>query len=59
MSFFSGKKVLVAGAAGFVGSHLIQRLVNSGAIVRGTLHKSNPLLEINGVEYIKVNLESE
>jgi len=58
LSFFSGKKVLVAGAAGFVGSHLIQRLVNSGAIVRGTLHKSNPLLEINGVEYIKVNLES-
>ena len=51
MNFFSGKKVLVAGAAGFVGSHLTQRLVNSGAIVRGTLHKSNPLLEIGGVDY--------
>ena len=58
MDFFSGKKVLVAGAAGFVGSHLSQRLVNSGAIVRGTLHKSTPLLEINGVEYIKTNLET-
>ena len=57
MNFFSGKKVLVAGAAGFVGSHLTQRLVNSGAIVRGTLHKSNPILEIDGVDYIKVNLE--
>ena len=58
MDFFTGKKVLVAGAAGFVGSHLTQRLVNSGAIVRGTLHKSTPLLEINGVEYIKTNLET-
>ena len=58
MDFFSGKKVLVAGAAGFVGSHLTQRLVNSGAIVRGTLHKSAPLLVINGVEYIKANLET-
>jgi len=57
LNFFSGKKVLVAGAAGFVGSHLTQRLVNSGAIVRGTLHKSNPILEIDGVDYIKVNLE--
>ena len=57
MNFFSGKKVLVAGAAGFVGSHLTQRLVNSGAIVRGTIHKSNPLLEIDDVDYIKVNLE--
>ena len=58
MDFFTGKKVLVAGAAGFVGSHLTQRLVNSGAIVLGTLHKSTPLLEVNGVEYIKTNLET-
>jgi GDP-L-fucose synthase len=58
LDFFTGKKVLVAGAAGFVGSHLTQRLVNSGAIVLGTLHKSTPLLEVNGVEYIKTNLET-
>jgi len=58
LNFFSGKKVLVAGAAGFIGSHLTQRLVNSGAIVRGTLHKSPPQLDTNGVEYIKTNLET-
>jgi len=49
---------LVAGAAGFVGTHLTQRLVSSGAIVRGTIHNSNPLLEIIGVEYVRTNLET-
>lgn len=58
MDFFSGKKVLVAGAAGFIGSHLTQRLLNSGAIVRGTLHNLNPVLEVKGVEYIRTNLEN-
>jgi GDP-L-fucose synthase len=58
LDFFAGKKVLVAGAAGFVGTHLTQRLVSSGAIVRGTIHNSNPLLEINGVEYVRTNLET-
>jgi GDP-L-fucose synthase len=58
LNFFAGKKVLVAGAAGFVGTHLTQRLVNSGAIVRGTIHNSNPLMEINGVEYVRTNLET-
>lgn len=58
MNFFSGKKVLVAGAAGFVGTHLSQRLVNLGATVRGTIHNSNPLSEISGVEYVRADLES-
>ena len=49
---------MVAGAAGFVGTHLTQRLVSSGAIVRGTIHNSNPLLEIIGVEYVRTNLET-
>lgn len=33
MSFWDGKKVLVTGGAGFVGSHLTERLVTSGADV--------------------------
>jgi GDP-L-fucose synthase len=33
LSFWQGKKVLVAGGAGFIGSHLVERLVRSGSVV--------------------------
>lgn len=32
------KKVLVTGAAGFIGSHLVERLVTEGASVRAFVH---------------------
>jgi len=32
-SFFSGKRVFVTGDAGFIGSHLVGRLINEGASV--------------------------
>ena len=33
MSFYKGKKVLVTGGAGFIGSHIVDRLVELGAEV--------------------------
>ena len=38
MAGLSGRKVLVTGAGGFIGSHLVERLVALGAKVRAFLH---------------------
>ena len=38
MSGLCGKRVLVTGAGGFIGSHLTERLVESGAEIRALVH---------------------
>jgi GDP-L-fucose synthase len=51
-----GSHVLVTGGAGFIGSNLIARLVNSGLRVRATYFRKCPLLRHASVEYVRVDL---
>ena len=53
---FKNQKVLVTGGTGLIGSNLIQRLLSEGAIVRATLHKREPVVVDDSVEYVKCNL---
>ena len=54
--YFKGKQVLVAGAGGFVGTHLTQRLVELGAEVRGTLFHKPPQRADSKVDYVSCDL---
>lgn len=54
-----GKRVTVGGAAGFIGTHLVNKLVESGAVVRGLVHKKSPQVELAGVDYLSADLTRE
>jgi GDP-L-fucose synthase len=51
-----GAKCLVAGGAGFIGSHLVRRLVDAGAEVRATVHVKQPPVVDPRVEYLTADL---
>lgn len=53
---FSGAKVLVAGGAGFIGVNLINRLLSVGANVRATIHRKEPVILDERIEYIRCDL---
>lgn len=52
----NGKTVLVTGASGFIGSHLVERLLSEGCKLRAILHRGPPLIDAPAVEYIRGDL---
>ncbi|MBI2064459.1 MAG: NAD-dependent epimerase/dehydratase family protein [Candidatus Yanofskybacteria bacterium] len=56
---FDGSKVLVTGGAGFIGTNLIKRLLETGAVIKATFHQQEPTEFIDRVNYIKADLTRE
>ena len=55
-SLLSGKHVTVAGSTGFIGTNLVERLVQENAIVRALTHKKEIQVINPKVEYMNVDL---
>lgn len=57
--FYKGKKVLVAGATGMIGSHVLEELLKHDACIRGTMHKRDPIVINEKIEYLSCDLTNK
>ncbi len=55
---FDGKNILITGGAGFVGSNLILRLLDIGANLRASLHKKDPVIKDDRIQYVWCDLRT-
>jgi len=56
---FSGRRVLVTGAKGFVGSHLCEALISLGATVYGAELNAPSNNEVDGIRLMTVDLRNQ
>ena len=52
--FYKGKKVVVTGGSGFVGTHYIKELLDRGAIVKTHTHKNHYKYKMIDLKYWKI-----
>jgi GDP-L-fucose synthase len=55
-TFYRGKKVLVTGGTGFVGSHIVDELLRLGAHVRIPIHERPPIVRDERIETVRADL---
>ena len=54
-----GKRILVAGANGFIGANLLKNLLGSDLHIRGTYFRNKPKINDDRIEYLQLNLENK
>ena len=54
--FFKNKKILVAGATGFISTNMVIEFLKRGAKIRGTIHSRAPFIKDESIEYLNVDL---
>jgi GDP-L-fucose synthase len=58
-TFYDGKLVLVTGGAGFVGTHIVQELLKTGARVRVPIHKRSLIIKDKRIETMEADLMTQ
>lgn len=56
---FNGRKILLTGAAGFLGANVMEELLTTGAVLRGTIHKKEPVIKDPRIEYVRADLTNK